>query len=319
MNAAPNSRAYKVISLLIKAGILILSFWYVFYKLKNTSVQLDFSTILKQSDKPLLAVTFCLLFINWGLEALKWKLLIAPLENISFLTAFKSVFAGVTVSIFMPNRVGEFAGRIFFLEKAGKVEATLKNFVGAIAQFSITFCVGGIAMFHVSSFSGSSYADDHFKITLIIQLIAMLMVLGIILFILLNRLRLGFSSKVQSCFNAVSSIGWKELVVIFILSFTRYCVFLFQYYLAIKVFGVRMDFEPASLLIAIVFLITSAIPSFALTEVVTRGAVAATVFGLYCTDTNAVIAASFMVWIINLAIPALTGSLFIGKMKFFKS
>ena len=319
MNAAPSNRAYKVISLLIKAGILILSCWYVFYKLKSAGSQVDFAAILKQSDALLLGFTFCLMFVNWGLEALKWKLLIAPLENITFLTAFKSVFAGVTVSIFMPNRVGEFAGRIFFLEKAGKVEAMLKIFVGAIAQFSITFCVGIIAMFAVPYFSNSSYADDHFQIAFIVQIIAALIALGAVLFIVLNRLRPGFSAKLQSYFNAVSGISRKELAIIFILSFIRYCVFLFQYYLVMQAFGIRIDFGQAWLLIAILFLITSAIPSFALTEVVTRGAVAASVFELYCADTNPVIAASFVVWIINLAIPAVAGSLFIGKMKFFKA
>ncbi|MCW3085077.1 MAG: hypothetical protein JWP12_2443 [Bacteroidetes bacterium] len=319
MNAAPTNRAYKVISLLIKAGILILSFWYVFYKLKSTTAQVDFTSVLKQSDLTLLIVTFCLMFVNWGLEALKWKLLIAPLENITFFTAFKSVFAGVTVSIFMPNRIGEFAGRIFFLEKAGKVEATLKNFAGSIVQLCITI-IAGVSAFFIFFRSGNKTGVP---IAIQPSLIAVFFLMAVIaLLLLLNLLykyRARFSIKIQSYLNAVYNISGKELALIFILSLLRYLVFLFQYYLVLRALHVDVDVVTGGMLIAIVFLITSVIPSFALTEVVTRGAVAVTLFAGVTTNETGVIAASFIVWVINLAIPALAGSLFIGKMKFFKS
>src|SRR4051812_2218147 len=133
----PNQRVYKVISLLLKAAILILSLWYILYRL-NGPEGIYLWEDLKKANPFLLFISFLLLFVNWGLEALKWMLLIAPLERIGFFTAYRAIFAGVTVSIFMPNRVGEFAGRIFFLEKADKVEATLKNFVGSATQLFMT-------------------------------------------------------------------------------------------------------------------------------------------------------------------------------------
>ncbi len=316
MNAAPTDRAYKVISLLIKAGILILSFWYVFYKLKSTGSQIDFAAILKQSDVTLLGFTFCLMFVNWGLEALKWKLLIAPLENITFFTAFKSVFAGVTISIFMPNRIGEFAGRIFFLDKAGKVEATLKNFVGACMQLLITLLMGVPALaFFVKSSEGCCYSGGN---TMLLISVTGPVCAMILLFFLLRRYRYVFSQRLQSYLNAFD-IPFKTLLTVFFISWVRYCVFLFQYYLVLCAFNIHVDLYFALPLIAATFLITSVIPSFAFTEVVTRGAVAVTLFASVTNDAAAVIAASFTVWIINLAIPALTGSLFIGKMKFFKS
>jgi len=317
MTTSSNHRAYKVISLLLKAAILISSFCYIAYKLAGPSGS-GLLQGLKSGNPVLLFITFILMFLNWGLEALKWKILIGPLEKISFWMAFRSIFAGVTVSIFMPNRVGEFAGRIFFLEKADKVEATLKNFAGSFAQFFMTFCTGIIAMFAVTKHS-QSYADDHFSVAMIVQLVCVLVGSGLITFYLLNRLRKRFSSKIQSYFKAIADISLPDLFTVFILSFIRYCVFLFQYYLVIKAFGVRIDFEEASVLIAITFIITSAIPSFALTEVVTRGAVAASLFEFYSVDTQPVITASLVVWIINLAIPALTGSAFIWKLKFFKT
>lgn len=65
----------------------------------------------------LLVVVILLVPANWSLEALKWKYAISKLENISFWKAIKGVLTGLTVSTVSPNRVGEFFGRLFYLEK----------------------------------------------------------------------------------------------------------------------------------------------------------------------------------------------------------
>lgn len=322
MSLTSNKRAYKVTSLLIKTAILICSSLYIFYKFNSGTGATGFIEIFQQANKKFLLLTFFLMFLNWGLEAFKWKFLISPLEDISFSRALKSIFAGVTVSIFMPNRVGEFAGRIFFLEKADKIEATLKNFVGSAMQLLITIIIGIVAMFCKVEYAGNYfeiYADEHFKITMIVQLISILIVVFLILFFFLNRIRNRFSPKIQSYIKTLSAVRKSSLVIVFLLSLLRYSVFLFQYYLVLLACGVKVDLYTASVLIAITFLITSVVPGFALTEVLTRGAVAASLFMYVTPLSTPVIAASLIVWVINLAVPAVIGSAFIWKLKFFRS
>ena len=58
-----------------------------------------------------------LVFVNWGFEAKKWKLLITPIQKMSFFTAFKSVLTGVTLSLNTPNRIGEYGGRILYVKE----------------------------------------------------------------------------------------------------------------------------------------------------------------------------------------------------------
>jgi len=317
MNAAPNNRAYKGISLLIKAGILIFSFVYISSTLLTAFS--DSRQGIRHANIPLLMITGVLLFVNWGLEALKWKLLIAPLETISFSVALKSVFAGVTVSIFMPNRIGEFAGRIFFLEKADKVEATLKNFVGGFMQFCITLLLGIPAFFIAIRLSGNDLKASGLLNVKAAEIVFLVLLAGCITLIFLNKIRARFSPAIQSYFKAIFDTDRNTFVIAFLLSFVRYCVFIFQYYLVLVAFGVQPGMFISLMIIAIAFLITSVIPSFALTEVVTRGAVAVSLFHLF-TDVavGGVVVASLLVWIINLAIPALIGSAFIWKLKFFK-
>ena len=313
--ALSTQRTYKVISLLLKATILILSLWYIVYKLNGPESAHVF-TNLEQANPLLLFIAFLLMFVNWGLEALKWMLLIMPLEKITFYTALRSVFAGVTVSIFMPNRIGEFAGRIFFLEKADKVEATLRNFIGSAAQLLMTILIGAWGILFAVKQSGGYWGVlDAVNLTFI-QIALFVTGLLIVVLLFLNKARARFSARIQSYFKALFDIRIKDLMTVFALSFIRYCIFLFQYYLVMKAFGVQDGFISLAAVIAVAFLITSAVPSFALTEVVTRGAVLTSLFSF--SDPWAVIASSLVVWIINLGAPALIGTAFIWKLKFFQ-
>jgi hypothetical protein len=258
------------------------------------------------------------MLINWGLESYKWKFLISPLEKISFLTAYKSIFAGVTVSIFMPNRIGEFAGRIFFLEKADKIEATLKNFIGSTIQFLITLLFGVIACFVFVERGMNNHINLDFFDLRIVKIILIISFLSLTALFILNKYRSFLSEKFQHYFQTIFDVNRKDLLIVFVISLIRYLVFLTQYYFVLIAFGIQTDFITAGVLIALTFLITSIVPSFALTEIVTRGAAAVFLFNTITDNSNGVIASSFVIWIINLAVPALIGSAFIWKLNFFK-
>ena len=53
-----------------------------------------------------------LAFLNWGLEARKWQVLLKPIQQINFFRAYKSVLSGLALSLNTPNRMGEYGGRI---------------------------------------------------------------------------------------------------------------------------------------------------------------------------------------------------------------
>lgn len=313
------NRNYKVTSLFIKAVILIFSFWYIFEKISTSGISSVVVNLLDSSDLKLLILTFSLMFLNWGIEAYKWQILIAPLEKISFGKALRSVFAGVTVSIFMPNRIGEFAGRIFFLEKADKVEATLKNFIGSFLQLGVTVIMGIISIACAVKISEGYFRVEDIFDPVYLIIVSVLLFIFMFVLVFLNKIRNRFNMQVQSYFKVIFNTGFKEIMPVLVLSVSRYFVFLFQFYLVLMAFGINLDLFIAAILIALTFLISSIIPTFAFTEVLTRGAVASSVFQLVGQDPPVIIAASLVVWVINLAIPALIGSAFISKLKFFKS
>ena len=59
-------------------------------------------------------------------------------ENVSLWLSIKAVFLGITVSIFTPNRVGEFWWPRFCLEKANRIKAILITILGNMGQLLAT-------------------------------------------------------------------------------------------------------------------------------------------------------------------------------------
>ena len=60
------------------------------------------------------------------------------------------------------------------------------------------------------------------------------------------------------------------------------------------------------------------VPTVALAELGVRGQVSIALFGLFSTNTIGIIAAVSGIWLINLIIPALAGSLLILGIKIFR-
>jgi len=89
---------------------------------------------------------------------------------------------------------------------------------------------------------------------------------------------------------------------------------------------VHLPFLIAFMLIALIYLLMMLIPTLTITELGIRGSVTLTVFGLYFEKTGlwneqlsfSVLAASSMVWLINLALPALLGAMLSFRLRFFR-
>ena len=316
MNISQNKPFYKVISLFIKSAILFFSFYYIWKRLDEASASLDFFQLFSLENSFFILLILLLMFVNWSFEALKWKLLIAPLETISFKTSLKGIFSGITMSIFTPNRVGEFAGRVFFLEKADKIQASVMSLIGSALQFFVTIIAGvlGYCLLEKKYY-------DFFQTEQFISTDMLLILIGF--FVLIVIVAIYFVYKKQTTFfkkyiDLIKMHSKKELNSVFYLSFYRYAVFSIQYYLALRVFGINGGTMILFSLIALTFFVTSVIPTFALTEIAVRTGVAIYFFGTISSSHVSILAASLFLWIINLAVPALIGSAFVWKLKFFK-
>ncbi len=73
------------------------------------------------------------------------------------------------------------------------------------------------------------------------------------------------------------------------------------------------------IMIALTFFAIAAIPTFALTEIGVRGSAALAFIGLISDNDTGIVAASFSLWLVNIALPAMAGVPFVFKWKLFKN
>jgi len=132
---------------------------------------------------------------------------------------------------------------------------------------------------------------------------------------LLNRIK--FLKKYHRFFDIIGQYKTAELLNIMWFCLTRFFVFSFQYYLVIHLLLPDMPVFPMMMMIFCMFFIQSALPSLDLLDAGVRS-MTASVFFAYITDQNiAVMAAVSSIWFINLILPAILGSVFVLKLKFF--
>jgi hypothetical protein len=281
-------------------------------------------------------MVFILMLVNWSVEAAKWRLLVNRYVKISFPKALQSVIAGVTVSIFTPNRTGEFIGRAFILRGKHPVKAVLLTFVGSISQLLVTIIMGGISL----SFIAYKILPVETKVNSLVYNILIILLLVFFGFLILAYFRMPvltriFREKIKVRFprlfdylRLVGGISRIELFQVMVFSLLRYFVFSLQFYLILVVFGIYLPVFDTLMIISLIFLALAVIPTIALSELGVRGSVSIYLLGAYLQNTTgftldekqslAVMLAAGTLWIINLALPAVSGIPFVFKLHFFR-
>jgi hypothetical protein len=67
------------------------------------------------------------------------------------------------------------------------------------------------------------------------------------------------------------------------------------------------------------FLILAVVPTIALAELGVRGKISIFLFGAFSTNTLGIVLTASTIWLINLILPALAGSLFVLGIKLFRN
>ena len=320
----------KTIGFLLKIGIVAFALFFLYEQLtaKSSIEQFNNADVLKQikGHYSILIVIVLMMFLNWFLEALKWQFLIKKIEEISFSRSVRAVFSGITVSAFTPNRVGEYGGRVFCLEKADRIQAVFITIIGSMAQLITTIFFGSIGILllpslmpeftQILSLMEYSYPILVFVFLLLNSLLIFIYLNTSVLSLLLSRIK--FLNKYEKYNSVFSFYSVEELAKVLLFSVARYAVFTTQFFILLHVFGVVINYTDALVLIMTMLFVISVIPTIAITEIGVRGSVALFLFGLISSNTVGILSATFVMWIINLLLPALIGTAFIFTLKFFR-
>lgn len=308
----------KYVSFLIKVSILLILLYTTYRQVYTHQGDISSIVSIDWTIKTflLLALTCILMFLNWFIEAVKWKRLMLKNEPLSILNAIKGIFAGVTLSLFTPNRIGEYGGRILFVEKENRAAAIETSILCSLSQQIVIVFVGLLAVIAFGYFNSQlpySYAIFSLSLCYLIFIITVYFNIEFI------KKYFGKFKSIQNWLKPIlkgKKYTYQSLKRTLIFSFIRYFVFCSQLLLLFYFFGVEISSGIAYITIAVLFLFQTLIPSVALIEIGIRGNIAVYLFKLLDIYSFGIVNAILLIWIINLLIPALIGWLIILKTKF---
>jgi hypothetical protein len=314
----------KLISLLLKASVLVLAFGFIYHQYLQKGDNLRrFQNLINSLDRSrvifIMSLVVLLMLVNWTLESLKWRFLTRRLVKISAWEAIEAVFCGLTWAIFTPNRLGEYAGRVLFLPSRKRLYGLFAMTVGGFGQNMITNVLG------LSALMWFEYTFLHINNWLYIGIVLVTMAFIIFFLVLyfhiiwlVNFLTwIPFLKKYHRFFNVMARYKKLELIKIIGFCVARFAVFSFQYYLVIHLLIPELHFYQIILLVFVLFFVQSAIPSIDMFDFGVRNITASVLFGYVTHQTLAIMAAVTSIWLINLIIPAILGSVFVLKLNFF--
>jgi uncharacterized membrane protein YbhN (UPF0104 family) len=273
----------------------------------------------------LLAVVL-LMFVNWGIEARKWQIVLKQLQHISFIRSFKAIFTGTTMAFFTPNRMGEYLGRVLYIEEGKRIQSVAVTIVCSMAQLIVTMIGGMVGLTFLKNWleAQSTHQDTVFWMNILLTIVVAGCILLTLFYFQLSWLvkgleRISAIARFVRHIKLLDSFNATILLRILSLSVSRYLVFILQYYILFSVFGVDINWWQSFWAVSVVFLILAIVPTIAvLTELGVRWKASIELVQLFSNNAVGIMATSLAIWVINLVIPALVGSLLILRIKLFK-
>lgn len=264
-------------------------------------------TFFQTLFSPIALLVFLFTLANWALESLKWRILLKPIEAISWKASFKSILSGLPFAIITPNRVGEFGGRILVLSPENRKKGTFATWVGGWFQGYVTFFAGIPGLF-VFKEDLERYFGLSFTVINIVYVIVVCLMPLVVVAIKMNASRF-LLEPLQFLIHYTPKIIWKIIG----LSALRYFIFCLQWMLLVVAVSNTFEWKLLLLMIPLSFAMSTILSFISLLEPVQRASVTM-ILGLAVGlegIASQVAVCGFVLWCINLLFPSLIGLILI--------
>lgn len=305
-----NDKTKQFLILLLKLLIVGAAFYFIYDRLTSDK-QLNWTQFKMLLIKKASITNICLLlflsFLNRYLEILKWQNLIKVIKPISVFESTKQVLGALTLALFTPNGIGEYAGKALFFEKDKAKKIVFLNLICNGIQMLLTVIFGVF---------GLLYFNTNFNI---ITPERVLLILGVFFMVLISLFFLkkinikGYSlEKLIHKINGIpKTIHQKNIL----LAIARYLTFSHQYYLLFLILDVQIPYFLIMATITSVYFLASSLPSFQFLDFAVKGSVAVYFFGLLGVSEWVIVFITTLMWFLNTVLPVIIGSYFVFTFK----
>lgn len=239
-----------------------------------------------------------LMLLNYTIEAIKWKTVIASTNQFNIFQALRAVLVGQAFSFFTPARSGDYVGRTLFLAPGTKLKGITQMAWASYAQLLMTICFGSIAIFWNLPFLPWLKWVAPWGATLALFLF------------FYNKSLKGWLSKIN-LLQIDNGLKWKLIA----LAFSRYLVYILQYNWASEMLSIPVHALDLSIAIMALLFFLSMIPAISLTDLVIRGQLFLLLMAPFYQNDIMLIALTTLIWIVNFLIPSIIGSILLLGFK----
>ncbi len=260
-----------------------------------------------------LPLAVLLMPINWVIETLKWQPYVHRYQPLTLWQGLRGVFAGISFTLFTPHQLGEYGGRLLYVQPEHRWKAIMINVVGSWAQYLVTVLAGVIGAL---IFLGQQMTLPPTVLrygSLVAGVALPLLLIGYFqiqrLLPLARRIPLLHHLKpfVRDVY-ILQTFRQPDLWRIFGLAALRYVIFASQYFFLLRFFGIPANLLAGYAGISTIFLVQTIVPLPAIMGLLLRGNIALFVWSQFGANEVSALAATFTLWIINLILPALIGT-----------
>jgi hypothetical protein len=271
-----------------------------------------------------LVIAGFLMPFNWLLETLKWRQFTRSWSTMSLLDSLYAVLAGVAASMLLPNRSGDYLGRLLLSPSGEKAKAAVATLAGSYCQWVVLGSVGIPSLLWFAP----RYIGWDFRQGGPILMLELLALLGLIILgaFIPKWIQHFFADQLQN-----DKFRWlRPLEVILAyrpgvlarglgLATTRYLLYCFQYYCMLRFYGIFLPLGTALAGVGVIYLLQTSIPLPPVLGLLARGEIALMVWRPFGANALSVLAASYSLFTLNLLAPALVGLLLIVKNAYKKT
>lgn len=264
-----------------------------------------------------LTLLLVLVPVNWALESLKWQLLAKKAIPITFYEALRSTLTGLAVGVALPAQIGDTLGRVGSLKSTDRLKTIGAAVVSNGIQFYVSIIAGGVSWFLLKD----SINAPEWISTAVVFLMIILLILGFLIAwfrrpLLLWNTKKNWLIRVQSYLEVIASYTLADLGIALILGTLRYLVFLFQFVLAISLFNFGINWLEITAGAGLILLAKTLIPALNIFgDLGLREFTALYVFKNYGLPSEKIVAATLLIWFINILGPLLVGIVLVWRYK----
>ena len=267
-----------------------------------------------------LGAAIILIFLNFSSEAIKWQRLVNRLEPVSYLKSLAGILSSLAMAISTPNRIGDIVTRGLILKPGHRLSGTGYTFLCILAQMVTTVTIGliGAATYLPSNDYLLKDNQQAWLITLSVSVISGLIL--VVLFLSIDHLS-GYSQRFRWLKNfrpflsALQGVSFKDKTFLLLFSLIKFLTYITQFYLILHFFGIQIPAFKGLSAVALIYLILHFLPIPTVGDLGVRGSVSILILSPYTTEIPAVVFTTFVIWIINIMIPALIGVILLKKVQ----